>query len=217
MKSVEAAGPMPVVLDSPAERSKAQLDDGAQLPNSLVNDEIIALVEKVFPRLPAEGAVIVIGSLTTDATPSFADGFARGLGLIAAKPVLSVHFGSHSRGDEPSLAEILRGTSTLDEIIPPENRTTVKTIAAGLFDRDSSAILVSPAFREFLRGTRKQFPWIIIYCPSLLNGEETTSLISRAHAVIATMHPGEGRGGDVQALRKLCAQLKTEFLGVVLA
>jgi Mrp family chromosome partitioning ATPase len=182
-----------------------------------MSDAIIALTEKVFPRLPEAGGVILIGSLTVhDDSVSLATGFAQALQLIAAKSVLIVRFAAEDSLGKSNLTEVLRGEATLEEAVRSDTRTSLKTLQASMEAEEAGAMLMAPSFRDFLQNALHQFPWIILHYPALIHRETVISLISRSNAVIATMRQGEGRASDVQALRQLCTQLKTNFLGVAL-
>jgi Mrp family chromosome partitioning ATPase len=179
--------------------------------------EVLALAEGALSRLPAEGACLVCGSLSPEHDKSgFSTALAMGFQLISSMPTLLVDLQSSCDSDKAGLIEVLRGETTLNQATRAVEGSELRTLPSGHRGENASELLVSKAFREFLDQARSRFKLVILHNRSLLAGEESLSIISRADAVIATLKRGHGCGRDVVATRQLCEQFKTAFLGVVL-
>jgi Mrp family chromosome partitioning ATPase len=211
-----------IAVDPAEAESKPKAEQkSAKPPSTDLHGETLALAESVLARLPANGAIVVCGSLSpADDQPSFAAELGMGMQLISAKPALLIELGaqadSNEAGGRPGIMEVLRHEATLSQAVQVTVRSELKILASGRRDQNSAQLIVSNVFREFLESARAQFRWIILHNHRLMEGDESLSIVSRSDAMVATLRRGVGRSRDVAAARRLCEQFQTEFLGVVL-
>jgi Mrp family chromosome partitioning ATPase len=187
--------------------------------------QTLVLAEKLLARLPAEGAVLAMVSLSlTQADAGVGLPLACSLEIITAKPVLLVDLirrraeerESRPENDAPGVMDVLRGSATLAQALQITSRPAVKRLGLGVAGDLPVESIVSGTFRDLLGRAREQFPWVIVQCAGLLEPELSACLLSRADAALVAIKRGEGRARDLESFSELCAQLKTEFLGVVL-
>jgi hypothetical protein len=223
MKSIKTAALFETVRSSSIAHQKP-IPDEEKSSGIHLREDAIALAEKLVVRLPADGAVIVLGSLSTASEgPLLANQLALALQVISSKPVLLIDASPQPNADNQEvdvgrqgLTDVLCGSVTLKESLNPSGRQDLKTITFGTRIENATELIISSAFRELIKEAKEQFHWVIIYCSSLLHQKESATIISRADSLIATLKRGEGRGRDVRAIRELCSQVKTEFAGIVL-
>jgi Mrp family chromosome partitioning ATPase len=192
--------------------------------NAESRDQIIVLAQKLLARLPANGATLLLANLSRAHTHAgVVISLARSLEVISSKPVLLVDStglsgvtGNRTNGDSPGLMNVLRGSATLEQTLLSTNWPAVKRVKYGAAGDEATELMVSGSFRDLLRQSRKQFPWVILQCDWARQPEQSTCLMSCADAALATLKRGEGSVRDLRRFGETCAQLKSEFLGVVL-
>jgi hypothetical protein len=187
--------------------------------------ETIALTEKLIARLPNTGGIIAVGNLSPACEGLLlAQQLALTLQIITAKPVLMVNASTPAapaatnRQDReaPGLTDVLRGAAALGDAIVATARAGLYALARGTDSPQVAELIVSSAYSDFITEAKERFHCVMIHCPSLLQQKEAASIIARADSLVLVAKSGQDRRRDVLAVRTLCAELKTDFLGVVL-
>ncbi|MGN6386823.1 MAG: hypothetical protein ACTHMT_11355 [Verrucomicrobiota bacterium] len=181
-----------------------------------MNDQAVAVAEKLLIRLPHEGGSVLVGSVGRESELS--QHLALAFQVISSRPTLWIEFAPKNdrsaAGRKAGLLEVLAGEITFTEAIVNVNGVAV--LRYGAEPSLNPELIASNAFREFLEKASVQYPWIVLSCPSISEFEERASLVSRADGVVLALERGAGTGGDLEAMQALCRELKTEFFGVVL-
>lgn len=219
MKSLDAAKEFgaPVVSSMAASETKTESpSDVDRSSNLAMNDQAVAIAEKLLIRLPRESGSVLVGSVGRESELS--QHLALAFQVISSRPTLWIEFAPkndrNAGGRKAGLLEVLAGEFTFTEAIVNVNGVAV--LRYGAEPSLKPELIASNAFREFLEKASVQYPWIVLSCPSISEFEERASLVSRADGVVLALERGAGTGGDLEAMQALCRELKTEFFGVVL-
>ncbi len=196
------------------EKTRSELSGGA-----------IILAEKLLARLPETGGLLVFGSVSYESDDDIlAWQLALAIQIIGSKPTLLVQTGlpklteaqvGHN-ADQPGLTDVLVGATTLQQALFPSRGRELASLGYGTLRERTAELVMSEAFRGFIKTAMLQFHWIFVHCPSLLDERYAASLIARSHAVVTTLKGGRGRAECVRTIRDLCAQLNRPFAGVIL-
>lgn len=181
-----------------------------------LSQEAIGLAEKLSARLPVTGAVLALGSVSGEVETNLATQLARALQIISSKRVLLIEAGNEARRTNTgtTLMDILGDGLPFDGIL--DDAEPVTCLRYGNPPDNEVELIVSDRFREFLQQARRRFPWVIVQCWNLPVRKEAATLVSRADAVVLACKSGRARTRDVRGIIEMCAQLKTEFVGLVL-
>jgi hypothetical protein len=219
MKSLDAAKEFgaPVVSSMAATEIKNEFASSPDRSSaSTMNDQAVAIAEKLLVRLSREGGSVLIGSVGRESELS--QHLALAFHVISSRPTLWIEFAPKNdrsaAGRKAGLLEVLAGEITFTEAIVNVNGVAV--LRYGAEPSLKPELIASNAFREFLEKASVQYPWIVLSCSSILEFEERASLVSRADGVVLALERGAGTGADLETIQALCRELKTEFFGVVL-
>lgn len=187
----------------------------------------VSLVERLLVHLPETGGILVLGSISEGAGDVLLAGqLARALEIISSGATLLVQAGPSAPGlagvggdidaESPGLTDVLAGAATLERVVGRSARSDVVCLSLGTRKEQATELVISEAFRGFIKAARLQFHWIVLYSPRLLELRHAASLVARAQAVVVAVKCGRDGAPSVRAIRELCTQLGRPFAGVIL-
>jgi hypothetical protein len=193
---------------------------------SEVDGDAIILAEKLLVRLPPKGGVIAFGSICEESDDAYlARQLAWAVQIIGSKPILFVkagpacppEAGGMEQSNEIGLTDVLSGSATLEKALSQSaGGQCLRTIPYGTQREQNARLIISEAFRSFLQAAMRQFHWIFVHCPQLLDQSYSASVIARSDLVVASLKSGRGQVHQVNAIRELCSYFSRPFAGVIL-
>lgn len=139
-------------------------------------------VIQITSPVPGDGKSTVATNLAISIAQS-----GRSVLLIDAdmrRPRISTLFGHRS---ETGLADLLRNTSDLNDVIFDGPIPNLSLIASSVPAKDPAELLSSVAFSSLIETLRRKFDYIIIDTPPLLAVSDAASVAARADAVLLTV------------------------------
>jgi hypothetical protein len=184
---------------------------------SKLSGDAIILAEKLLVRLGDRGGSIVLGPISNGCSDRLLiRQLALALQVISARPTLLVCSETSGSVDQHGFTDLLVGATTLQQVLATSKGQELASIGYGTLSERAPELVISEAFRAFIKTALLQFHWILFHCSHLLDQRLAASLIARSDGVIATLERGRGQASEVRAIRDLCAHLNRPFAGVIL-
>ena len=195
-----------------------------QRPRSVFSEGVRSLYLDLRQKLPAAGphVVVVTSPLPGEGKTTIALSLATAAAVLwrssvivdfdLRRPGLLPNAGPRPEG--PDLADYLRGTAELDEILMTDDGAPkISLIAMHGPDEDPAALLASPRVAILIEALRERFQFIVINAPPILAVRDAKTLASLADATLLVLRWNKTR---TDAVRAAARAFGAPFMGAVI-
>jgi Mrp family chromosome partitioning ATPase len=116
----------------------------------------------------------------------------------------------------PGLSDLIEQRATLDEAIHSLQHSGLSILPIGATGEDALALFPAPSCSALIQVLRKEFRFVIVDSPPLLQFVDTTLLIPYADGVVVTVAAGVHRRSEIVEVGDQLDRLKANSIGIVL-
>jgi capsular exopolysaccharide synthesis family protein len=194
-------------------------------PRVVVSEDSIRLAARL-QACAGDGRLIVFtGSHEKDGVATVATQVALALVQSGVRPVLLIDANLyvpsvHKTFDltlEPGLAQLLDGTVGAESAIRDLNCDDLWVLPAGSRANDSSSLFSSAAFSEFFGAIRKQFRFVVVSSPPILDHAESVVIAGRSDGVVMVLAAGSRTRADLRRIKDELDGVRAHLLGAVIS
>lgn len=224
MPDVDVLGILPDAAEDPAGR---QMVEGIveKQPTGLMAESFRQLRTRVLREMDRgdHRVIAVCGAQAGSGVSSIVQNLATSLSLNGRKVlVIDGNFrrpAQHklaSLSNDRGLVEVLRGETTLDQVIRRAEGSGVSVITTGQSQQAAPELLESESFHQLLATVREQFDVVLMDTPPALIASETQMLASTIDAFVVTSRAEVDTRGMIQRVVRELGAHRARVLGVVL-
>jgi len=202
----------------------------ASIPESsssrfMVSEDSIRLAARLQASA-ADGQLIVFtGTHEDDGVATVATQVALAMVHAGVRPVLLIDANVHAPSIHktfdidiaPGLAQLLEGSSTIESVIHGLGEVDLWILPAGSRAHDSASLFSSAVFSRFFNEIKKQFRFVIVNSPPILDHAESVVIAGRSDGVVMVLAAGARTRTDLRKIKDELDGVKARLLGAVLS
>jgi polysaccharide biosynthesis transport protein len=116
----------------------------------------------------------------------------------------------------PGVAEVLAGTTTVDDVVTQAVGSHVHEVSAGHPDAASAQLMSTPAMRAVLEKLNARFEFVILACPPLVERSESAVAAALAGSALVVVESGATRRADFLFALELLAGVRVTSVSVAI-
>ena len=189
------------------------------------SEESVRLATRLQSSATAGQLIVFTGTDEKDGIATVVTQVALAMVQAGVQPVLLIDANVHAPAIhnafdisiEPGLAQLLEGTVTAEMAIKHVAIADLWVLPAGIRSDDSVGLFSSAAFSAFFSEIKKQFRFVIVNSPPILDHAESLVIAGRSDGVVMVVASGRRTRTDLRRIKEELDGVKAHLLGAVLS
>jgi capsular exopolysaccharide synthesis family protein len=190
-----------------------------------VSEDSIRLAARLQASAGDGQLILFTGTHEKDGVSTVATQVALALVQSGVRPVLLIDANMYvpsihkvfNLAPEPGLAQLLKGTVPAGGAVRDLSGDDLWVLPAGGRIKDSASLFSSAAFSEFFAAIRKQFRFVVVSSPPILDHAESVVIAGRSDGVVMVLAAGSRTRADLRRIKDELDGVKAHLLGAVLS